>query len=80
MNPFEALKKRFQDAQKHDVQARVHIHQALADFDAHIDTITIRPSHVILTAKSKAAANELFLRREEIKKQLPAWVTELQVR
>ena len=77
---FQNLKNYFIKTGKQDAQARSSVRLALADFNNCIKDITLKPNLIELTAVNKSAANELFLRKDEIKKQLPEWVTELQVR
>ena len=74
----ESLKKKLLLQESKDQATRASIRAALGSSQADLIDIHLRKDKVILRAKNKPAANELFMRKEEIKKLLPAMEIQIQ--
>ncbi len=77
---LEKLKRNLKDHETKDQELRNALRHAVGDaYEGIAEVISDRQS-VTLRCKHKAMANEFYMRQEEIKKLLPAWVKELRIR
>ncbi len=74
------IKKQLELGEKKDKSTRSAIRLALADAQKDVGEIIINRKGVSIKTKNKAAANELFLKKDSLKKYLPEEVTELEIR